>query len=288
MNSLGNANERELLNTQFKIKRVFTDVFGRTPLNVRLEDIEREFYELTRYKDYENLKEETGDLLCSVIQLASEHNWEIRDLISSTLEKIERRREQYKSVGRKTRIAIFGGAFDPIHEGHVKVAELVLKASNFIDEVWLMPCNVSMSGKKMTSGEHRLNMVRHAVYNNPRISAFDYEIKNDLRGASYHIVSTLLNDEYYSDNFQFYFLIGMDNANSFSEWVEFDKLEKIMNFIVVQRKGTVPNGSQWYMQKPHRFIRSDEYLIDISSTTIRKDIDSGLDKVKHLNYDVLK
>ena len=62
---------------QEKVNQVFKKNFGYTPLSTRLKDIEREFFELRDYTDIKNLKEETGDLLCSLIQLCNESGWEL-------------------------------------------------------------------------------------------------------------------------------------------------------------------------------------------------------------------
>jgi len=79
-----------------------------------------------------NLKEEAGDLLASVIQLHTENGWSIEE---KTLEKIQRRKQQYRTLGRKTKVAIYGGAFDPITKGHIQVAQFILNTSKEFDEV---------------------------------------------------------------------------------------------------------------------------------------------------------
>ena len=66
-------------------------VFGPTPLDRRLADINEEALELLNYTDEANLKEEVGDLLCSLHCLAAEKNWVVEDLIKDTLEKIKKR-----------------------------------------------------------------------------------------------------------------------------------------------------------------------------------------------------
>ena len=110
------------MDSQNKIAEKFTMAFGRTPIKQRLEDILGEAIELSRFVDIPNLKEEAGDLLCSTIQLCNECGWNADELIDATLTKIDRRKEQYKSLGRKTKIAALGGAFNPITLGHIEVA----------------------------------------------------------------------------------------------------------------------------------------------------------------------
>src|SRR5262249_35672285 len=97
--------------------------FGRTPLEERAGDVLTEATALGRYADHAHLKDEAGGLLCSVLQLCVECEWEPAELVHSTLRKIEARSEIYAKLGRKLRVALYGGAFDPIHRGHIEVAE---------------------------------------------------------------------------------------------------------------------------------------------------------------------
>lgn len=68
------------------------DVFGETPLYKRLEDIVEEAYELDNYTSQENLKEETSDLLSSLMCLAAEHNWTLEELIKMNEDKLVHRK----------------------------------------------------------------------------------------------------------------------------------------------------------------------------------------------------
>lgn len=104
----------EIKEIQKQVDNKFREHFGYTPLKERLKDIQNEFFELMKWQDVKNLKEETGDLLASLIQLCSESGWDSEELIQNTLTKIDGRAEQYKTLGRKTKVAILGGAFNPI------------------------------------------------------------------------------------------------------------------------------------------------------------------------------
>src|SRR5262245_22404448 len=165
-----------------EVLRVFTEAFGRTPLRERLQDLLSQALSVARYTDLCNLREESADLFCCLLQLFNECDWDPRDLVAMTLCKIEARRLQYASLGRKTVVAIFGGAFNPITVGHVAVARFVLNSSRVFDEVWLMPCHEHMGGKSMASPEDRLEMCRRASRADGRIKVFDYEIRHQLRG----------------------------------------------------------------------------------------------------------
>jgi nicotinic acid mononucleotide adenylyltransferase len=66
-------------------------------------------------------------------------------------------------------------------------------------------------------------------------------------------------------------IIGLDNANTFHKWVNYQDLERLAQFVVVPRKGVERDlNVNWYLQKPHIFLNSeDTNIIDVSSTEIR-------------------
>jgi len=256
---------------QKDVKRVFENNFGYTPLNERLKDVQREFFDLMKWNDIQNLKEEAGDLLCSLIQLHNESGWDIEENIQTTLDKIRSRSLQYKSLGRKTKVAIFGGAFDPITIGHIQTAQFVLNTSGEFDEVWLMPAYQHMYGKHMVAAEHRLEMCRLAGESDGRIKVFDYEIKNQLAGETFNFFKRLKMDKELNDKFNFSMIIGIDNANTFDKWVNFEELERLVRFVVVPRKGVNRDLKvDWYLKEPHIFLNKETDIMEVSSTTVRE------------------
>jgi len=271
-------NKEELLPTvkmlQKAVDDIFVGSFGTTPLRQRLEDILGEAVELSRYTDIKNLKEEAGDLLCSTIQLCNECGWDINDLCEATMMKIGRRKTQYQGLGRKTKVAILGGAFNPITNGHIEVAQFVLNTSKTFDEVWLMPCYTHMYNKKLESPEDRLEMCRIASSADARIKVFDYEIRKQLRGETFHLVKQLLGEDFARHEYDFSMIIGMDNANTFDKWVNYEDLERMMRFVVIPRTGENPDPSvQWYLRPPHIVLHPERPLRNISSTRIRDELD---------------
>lgn len=252
------------------VNQVFQKNFGRTPLRQRLEDIFQEALELSRFTDMANLKEEAGDTMASLLALFAECGWDPSEAVKRTLTKIEHRQLQYKSLGRKYNVAILGGAFNPITEGHIKMAQFVLDTSKTFDEVWLCPCYQHLYGKEMESPEDRLAMCRLAAEVDGRIKVFDYEIRNQLAGETYYFVKRLLDEDFAKDQHDFSMIIGQDNANSFTDWVNYKDLEKMMRFVIVPRKGISPASSvDWYLKPPHIFLSPDNQVPEISSTEIR-------------------
>jgi nicotinate-nucleotide adenylyltransferase len=261
----------DLAKVSSEIDRVFTEAFGRTPLRERLDDIVTQALSIVRYTDLKNLREESADLLCSLLQLFNECGWNPQDLVQTTLSKIASRRLQYASLGRKTVVALYGGAFNPVTVGHIGVARFVLNASRLFDEVWLMPCYEHMGGKSMASPEHRLEMCRLAAQTDGRIKVFDYEIKNQLRGETYFLTKRLLEEDFVKNQFDLSLIIGLDNANSLPQWPNSAELERLIRFVIVPRKGveSAP-GQKWYLKPPHVFLQDENPVVEISSTEVRR------------------
>ena len=63
---------------------------------------------------------------------------------------------------RKIKIALYGGAFNPIHAGHIGVAKFVLNTNKLCHEVWLVPCDRHINDKNLVNASHRLAMCRLA------------------------------------------------------------------------------------------------------------------------------
>ena len=253
---------------------LFRKMFGRTPLTERIRDIQNEAEEVGRFLDINHLEEEYGDLLCSVLAGISEMGKDVNDVINKTHEKIKRREQQYKSLGRKTKVAILGGAFDPVTKGHIETAQLVLDATGKFDEVWLMPCYQHLFGKEMTSPEQRLEMVELAVAVDGRLKAFDYEIRHELMGETLKCVNRILDDPEY-DNYQFSFIMGADNAMTTNKWIGWDELERRIPFVVVPRAEEDLNitSSSWFLKEPHMLVDADA-PINCSSTVVREAIEN--------------
>lgn len=271
-------------NLQNKVKDVFEKNFGYTPLGERMEDIQREFFELMKWNDVQNLKEEAGDLLASLIQLHNESGWDVEENIGSTLTKIDSRYHQYRSLGRKVKVAILGGAFNPITNGHIQLAQFVLNTSREFDEVWLMPAYNHMYNKEMVSPEDRLRMCELASQIDGRIKVFDYEIRNELAGETFNFFKRLKTEKTLNERYNFSMIIGQDNANTFDKWVNYKELEKLARFVVVPRKGVERDVNvDWYLKEPHIFLNNENNIIEISSTEVRAILNQeGISKYKQL------
>lgn len=252
------------------VSDLFLETFGRTPLRERLDDIFDQATRLHRFSDVIEMREKTGNLLSSLLQLTYEMDWDPGELLQENFELIKRRSLQYKTLGRKKRVAILGGAFDPITKGHVEVLKFVLNCSGRFDEAWLMPCYSHMYSKQMQAPEDRLEMCKLAVQHDRRLKVIDVEIKNKLAGETYWVVKSLQEDSGFCENYDFSLIIGQDNANTFDKWVNYEKLVNLISFIVVPRKGEKRDESvNWYLESPHLYMNPENDIPEISSTDIR-------------------
>ena len=168
------------------------------------------------------------------------------------------------------RIGLLGGAFDPPTLGHLALGDYLIK-NKIVDQVWLEPCYKSYYDKDMRSPEIRLQMCDESIkdYGNPDIKLCDFEISNKLTCETNEGVDIFLK-KYKEPDVQYYFMIGMDNANKIHTWGRWEELINKIPFIVFPRNGyIVEENKTWYQKSPHIFINN--YIpIDISSTQIRK------------------
>lgn len=265
-----------------KIDAAFKSSFGSTPLEERVADILAQATSIDRFRDMAHLKQETGDLLCSVLQLCNECDWIPAELIAATLLKIDSRREIYEKLGRKLRVGLLGGAFDPIHVSHIQLARDVLD-SGVVDEVWLMPCFEHLAGKSMAAANLRLEMCEIACRGVRGVRVFDYEIRHQFRGESYHLVKKLLADVATESSVEYRLIVGQDNADAFQTWTNAVGLERLIPFVVVPRKGCDnPKPNSWYLRAPHRFIEPAVKHRQTSSSEVRSLLQKRDERVNEL------
>jgi len=262
---------------QKRTYRLFRGSFGRTSLRGRQDDILKEAQEVADALDHESLGSELGDLGASLLTACEENGFQFEELVVAAHQKIKRRKQQYQTLGRKLNVALLGGAFDPVHIGHIAVAQLVLDTSRFFDEVWLVPCYRHMYGKQLEPFKHRIAMCRLAAAIDGRIKVFDYEGKHKLRGETSRFITKLLDDDKYTEEYRFAFIIGLDNARGILKWPYSEELRRKIPFVVVPRPGERGDKRvQWYLKAPHMFIQPDgqirQQLVDCSSTDIRRDL----------------
>ena len=155
---------------------------------------------------------------------------------------------------------IFGGSFNPIHNGHISLARQLRKKAG-LDEVWLMvsPQNPLKASADLLDDEIRMEMARLAVEDEEGIKASDYEMHLPKPSYTWNTLQALKQD--YPDR-EFVLMIGGDNWALFDKWYRADDIRENFQIIVYPRRGS-KGGIE------------DLELIDISSTEIRERIKAG-------------
>jgi len=178
------------------------------------------------------------------------------------------------------KIAIYGGSFNPIHLGHMALADSICK-TGIIDEVWFMvsPLNPLKQNDTNTilPTEQRLILTRLALKEYPKLKASDFETR--LPVPSYTIKTlTELHNTY--PNYDFKLIVGQDNWINFDRWVEAKKIKQNHDIIVYARKSdydtAVDNNDEAQVviyKKDGKSESLKDYnfkLFNISSTQIRQ------------------
>ena len=187
-------------------------------------------------------------------------------------------------------IGIFGGSFNPIHIGHLIVAEEVFQLRG-LSKVIFMPAGISphKESSDLTDSFHRYQMVKSAISDNEHFEVSDIEIKRS--GKSYTIDTIRILRERYGEEHKLYLIMGTDMINEISTWKDIDTLSMKCRFIMVNRASIPTNGisKSPFPECGIRGIKvfSDEKIaeierlkvtippIGISSTEIRDRLRSG-------------
>jgi len=168
------------------------------------------------------------------------------------------------SAGNRT--GIFGGAFDPVHLGHLKIAESFL-SSNLIDNLLVLPTHESPHKETddQTGFSHRYEMLKLAFQGHRNVIVSDLETR--LPSPSY----TLRTIEYLQKTSpeQIYFLcIGEDSLSSFHKWWRYGEILRRVPLIVASRPGVDSSCVSDSVLESAIFV--DHTEVDVSSTEIRK------------------
>jgi len=183
-------------------------------------------------------------------------------LSSSSWQKINLLYEMIKT-------GIFGGSFNPIHNGHISLARQ-LKEKAGLDEVWLMvsPQNPMKQQTDLLSDEIRLQMARMALEHETGIVASDYEIHLPKPSYTWFTLQALSCD--YPDR-QFVLMIGGDNWAIFDRWYHADDILQNYQLVVYPRRDALMKNEVL----PASVMMVEAELLDVSSTEVRQRIHEG-------------
>ena len=180
-------------------------------------------------------------------------------------------------------ICIFGGAFDPVHKGHIAIAQSAVKKFNFDKLLFMVSKEPPHKSNHTASFIYRLNMVKLALSGlGDKFGVTDIEAKlNDL-SYTYNSLSAL-KEIYANDNI--YFLVGSDIFASIEKWYNYKKLFDLAYFIIGCRPGipfknmieSVPDDIKKRIADKDKIELFEIDSFNISSSEIRQSIKKYLE-----------
>ncbi len=187
--------------------------------------------------------------------------------------------------GDLLKIGIAGGTFNPIHLGHLIIAEY-MKCKFFLDKVIFIPSNnpPHKDRNAILDATHRYEMVRLATESNPDFEVSDIELQRE--GVTYTVDTLEELHSIYGNTVDFFFLSGADVVFDIRNWRSPEKVLKLCTLITTGRPthniADFESGVKELVNKYNaRVLTADSPLIDISSTMIRDRIQKGL-SIKYL------
>lgn len=192
---------------------------------------------------------------------------------------------------KKNKVGIMGGSFDPIHYGHLVLAEEVRQHFN-LDRVIFIPVGKAphKSAYQMADGETRCSMVSLAIADNPYFELSRLEIDSEETSYTVHTLQKM--KAHYGESAELYFITGADTLLDLENWYDVSTVLKLCTFVGATRPGYV---SEELVQKAKALRETYNAQIEliaipglaISSTEIRERLQKGV-TVKYLLPDAVE
>lgn len=172
------------------------------------------------------------------------------------------------------RIGIFGSSFNPIHIGHMIIADQAIERFN-LDKILFVPTKTPYHKKSdILDFDFRTQMAYIEAQKHGKIEVSNVE--QNIEGNSYTFDVIRLLEKEYRDT-KFYFIMGSDSLVNFDTWYKYDKLLDMIEFIVFKRPGDedLSDLIEEYRQVGMSIHYYDDLQLEISSTFIRESIKAG-------------
>ena len=183
------------------------------------------------------------------------------------------------------KIGIMGGTFDPIHYGHLVLAEQV-RSNLALDSVYFVPSGQPphKSNLLISDKNSRLKMVEIAINDNKEFNIFDYELNQT--GYTYTIDTIKAFRRLVEPNAKIYFITGADQLMLLESWKDYEQLLKEVIFVAASRPGhdekQVVEKVEYFKKKYHaQMLHVEIPALSISSTNIRNRVREG-NSIKYL------
>tara|TARA_B100001750_G_scaffold248171_1_gene277279 strand:+ start:3679 stop:4347 length:669 start_codon:yes stop_codon:yes gene_type:complete len=203
------------------------------------------------------------------------------------------------NTNQNIRVGIYGGAFDPIHIGHV---EPIIEITNRhrLNKIHFIPTNISSESKKIkATPEQRLLMMQEAIGKTKNFIIDDREIRRG--GKSYTCDTVKEIKKEYPSEVQLYCIIGYDLLDSIHSWKSFEDILQLSNILVVRREGfnnhsatdkvlslLTANQSVFHNESCGKIFIEDTSAINVTSRDIRYRLKNNLSISGLVNLDLEK
>lgn len=173
------------------------------------------------------------------------------------------------------RVGIFGGSFDPVHNGHVALARLALGYLALDQVVWIPAGHPWQKARRLAPADHRLAMVRAAVADEPRFSVDDCEIRRP--GPSYTLDTVRELRARWPWVPEWFLLLGEDQYAGLPTWHGWQDLVQCVTLAVAARDARAPVPAGALRAVPHRLEVLPLPAWPVSSTLVRQRLAAGQD-----------
>lgn len=167
-------------------------------------------------------------------------------------------------------VGLFFGSFNPIHVGHLIIANLVLQNAE-LDEVWFVisPQSPFKKQASLLSEAHRLELVETAIADHDQLKASNVEFA--LPKPSYTIDTLTYLNEKHGNKYDFHLIMGSDNLAGFEKWKNYEEILKHHRLLVYNRPGS--EETDFHNHKQVTVINGP--LLHISASMIRAYLKEG-------------
>lgn len=175
---------------------------------------------------------------------------------------------------------MFGGSFDPVHTGHLTIAQDAVEQLR-LDRLIFVPAAVPphKQGKTLVDGHHRFEMLRLATEGVPKFEVSGMELK---RGGISYSFDTMMQVREEHPGARLFFIVGIDSLAEFHLWRNVESLLELCTVVPFARGGEKPEQiaeqsrlpEEWKKRLFEQVVRTHE--VEVSSSEIRRRIAAGL------------
>lgn len=173
------------------------------------------------------------------------------------------------------RVGLFGGSFDPVHNGHVALARLALAHLALDRVVWIPVGHPWQKARRLAPADHRLAMVRAAVADEPRFLVDDCEIRRP--GPSYTLETVHELRARWPGVQEWFLVLGQDQYAGLPTWHGWQDLVQCVTLAVAARDARVPVPTGALRAVPHRLEVLPLPAWPVSSTLVRQRLAAAQD-----------